>query len=276
MPTPCLQRVALTPFALAALLGACGGKGANSPTAQSPEKQSDSEYDVARDLFYKGQPRAALDHGLKAIELNDENEKALYFTSTIYLWFCSTDEGLASPDCRLPDAEKYARLAIKANATFRDAKNLLGQVLILEAKYKEAATVLEPLTKDPAYTASYLAWGNLGWAQVLDGQVDTGIASLKNAVTQPRFCVGYYRLGVAYEKKSDYATAETHFTDAVKVESPDCQGLQDAWEGRGRVRVKLGKISEARADFERCREISSESRTGTSCIVQLGKVSGPK
>ena len=276
MPTPILQRVALTPFVLVALVGACGGKGANSPNAQSTEKQSDSEYDVARDLFYKGQPRAALDHGLKAIELNDENEKALYFTSTIYLWFCSTDEGLASPDCRLPDAEKYARLAIKANATFRDAKNLLGQVLILEAKYKEAATVLEPLTKDPAYTASYLAWGNLGWAQVLDGQVDTGIISLKNAITQPRFCVGYYRLGVAYEKKNDYAAAESHFTDAVKVESPDCQGLQDAWEGRGRVRVKLGKISEARADFERCREISSESRTGKSCIVQLGKVSSPK
>jgi len=258
------------------LMVACAGKGANSPTAQSPEKQSDTEYDLSRDLFYKGQPRAALDHGLKAIELNDENEKALYFTSTIYLWFCSTDEGLASPDCRLPDAEKYARLAIKANGTFRDAKNLLGQVLILQAKYKEAVAVLEPLTKDPAYTASYLAWGNLGWAQVQDGQVEPGILSLKNAVTQPRFCVGFYRLGVAYEKKGDYAAAESNFTDAVKVESPDCQGLQDAWEGRGRVRVKLGKISEARADFERCREISSESRTGKSCVAQLGKTSPTK
>src|SRR5438874_681099 len=79
-----------------------------------------------------------------------------------------------------------ARKALKADESFRDARNLLGQVLILEKKYDEAIATLEPLTKDPAYTANYLAWGNLGWAQVLSGQIDAGIASLRNAITQPR------------------------------------------------------------------------------------------
>ena len=266
-------------LAVVALTGlgavACGGgKGASSPNAQSAERQSDSEYDLAKDYFYKSQPRAALDHALKAVELNDENAKALYFTSTIYLAFCSSELGFKSPDCRLPDAERYARLALKADDTFRDARNLLGQVLILEKKYVEAIATLEPLTKDPAYTASYLAWGNLGWAQVLNGNVDSGIASLKNAVTQPRFCVGHYRLGIAYEKKGDLAQAESSLSNAVGVESPDCQNLQDAWDERARVRMKLGKVADARMDFERCREISAESPKGKGCVQMLASLRG--
>jgi hypothetical protein len=81
---------------------------------------------------------------------------------------------------------------------------MLGTVLINEKKYKDAITVLEPLTKDAAYVNPYFAWGNLGWAQLEDGQIDASITSLKNAVgTEPRFCVGHYRLGLALEKKGD-------------------------------------------------------------------------
>ena len=181
-----------------------GGKGSSAPGAQSVERQSDAEYDLAKDYFYKGNPRSALDHALKAVDLNDENSKALYFTSTVYLWFCSTDLGLTAPDCRLGEAERFARLAIRVDDAFRDARNLLGQILILEEKFPEAIQTLEPLTQDPSCAANHLAWGNLGWAQVLSGRVDAGIASLRNAVTQPKFCVGHYRLGIAYEKKGDW------------------------------------------------------------------------
>lgn len=257
-----------------ALLGCQSSAASQLPGAQSPERQSESEYDLARDSFYKGSPRQALDHALKAVQLDDANSKALYFTSTVYLWFCSTDGGLKAPDCRLTDAETYARKAIKAEDTFRDARNLLGQILILEKKYDEAIVVLEPLTKDPAYTANYLAWGNLGWAQVLSGKVDAGIASLRNAITQPRFCVGHYRLGVAFEKKGDLAQAEKSLTDAVSVESPDCQNLQDAWVARAQVRMKLGNVEGARADYQRCRDISADTQIGKSCVKMLGQNSG--
>lgn len=246
---------------------ACGGskKEADGPNAQSAERQSEAEYDVARDFFYKGNPRGALDHALRAAELDDENHKALYFVSTVYLSFCAGPDEFRSPDCRLGDAEKFARKAMAANAEFRDARNLLGQILILQKRYRDAIAVLEPLTKDPAYAAAYLAWGNLGWAQVLVGDVDAGIASLRNAVTQPRFCVGHYRLGVAFEKRGDMAQAEASFTDALSVDSPECRSLQDAWEARGRARARLGRAAEAREDFEHCKEISVETTAGRSC-----------
>lgn len=264
-----LVSVSLLSLALAGL-SACTGKGPSQPGAQSEERQSEAEYDVAREFFGKHQYRAALDHARKAVELSEENAKAAYLTSVVYLAFCATD--LVSPDCKLAEAERFARLATKADDHFRDAKNLLGNVLILEKKYKDAIDVLEPLTKDPAYIESHLAWGNLGWAQTEAGQLDAAILSLKNAVTQPRFCVGHYRLGLAYEKKRDLPQAETSFSNALAVESPDCQALQDAWDARGRVRLKLGRPAEAKADFEKCREISPKTPTGALCAKALASL----
>ncbi len=255
-------------LSLCAGVSACGGKSANAPGVD-PEKQSEAEYDVARDYFFKSQPRLALDHCRKAVELDEQNVKALYFASTIHLFFCSGKLELRDPDCRLPDAESYVRRALNVDSTFREAKNTLGQILILEKNYRDAIAVLAPLTKDPAFESSYLAWGNLGWAQVLAGQIDQGIESLKNSITEPRFCVGHYRLGVALERKGDLAAAEQSLTNALAVDAPDCKALQDAWEARGEVRTRLGNLADARADFERCRDIAADTLTGKACADAL-------
>ncbi len=256
---------------LASMLGACAGKGSQNPGAQSVERQSEAEYDLARDLFEKGNPRAALDHAMKAIGLNESNDKAQYFVAVIHLSFCSTNRGLDAVDCRLKEAESHARAALKANAEFRDAQNLLGQVLVNEKRCKEAVGILEPLTKDPAYVHPYFAWGNLGDAQLCDGQLDAAIASLKNAVAEPRFCVGHYRLGLAYERKGDLASAEASMTSAVAAD-PQCDTLQDAWWARCRLRKERGN-PEWKKDCEKCREISGETKTGKLCEQVLAQSS---
>ena len=268
-----MQSVGFRSFllALAMASGIACAPASGNPHAQSPERQSEAQYDLAREYFYKGHPREALDFALKADKLDDGNVKALYFTAAIYLEFCSGDRRLASPDCELNQAESYARKALDKDEHFRDARNLLGNVLILEKKYAEAITTLEPLVKDPSYNAPHLAWGNLGWAQVLDGHVDEGIASLRNAVTQPKFCVGFYRLGVAYEKKGDLASAEQNLTSALQVDSPDCQNLQDALLERGEVRLKLGRTDEACGDFGRCRDVSITTEPGRACAAAMTK-----
>lgn len=258
-------------FACAAAVAcsACSGKGANAP---NPERQSDAEYDIARDYFFKGQPRPALDHVRRAIEFDAENARALYFASTIHLFFCSGKKGMNDPDCRLNEAEQYLRRALKVDDNFREAKNALGQILILENRYQEAIAVLEPLTRDPAFESAFLAWGNYGWAQLLAGQVDRGIESLKNAVTEPRFCVGHYRLGVAYDKKGDLQNAEVSLTNAVEVDAPECKALQDAWFERGNVRMKLGKADDARKDFEKCRDIAADTASGKACAEARSRI----
>jgi len=260
------MRLTLSPLLLVLPLAAAGCSPSGNPGAQSPERQAEAEYDVARDLYYKGQLRSALEHARKAVELDDDNSKALYFAGMLHLAFCTGVQGLKASDCQLVEAEKYARRALQQDGTFRDARNGLGQVLILEGKFKDAIEILKPLVNDPAYAAVHLAWGNLGWAQVQSGAVDEGIASLKNAVTQPKFCVGFYRLGIAYEKKGDLAQAESSLSEAVQVDSPDCQELQDAWYERGVVRLRLGKNADGCADLARCRELSADTDVGKQCV----------
>jgi type IV pilus assembly protein PilF len=247
---------------------ACAGKSTGG--VHSPERQSESEYDLAVDTYHKGDYRQALDHVLKAVELNEDNAKAAKFAAELFVLFCGKGEELSDPDCHIEKAEKNARAAVKAEPKFNDAKNTLGGVYILEGKYKDAVELYQELVKDPTYETMYLAWGNLGWAQVQLGQLDEGIRSLKNAVTEPRFCVGHYRLGVAYEKKGAYAQADAEYTQALDAEG--CRKLQDGFAGRARTRLASGKAQEARADLEQCREIAAETKTGKACLKLLAGV----
>ncbi len=251
--------------------GGCATRGAEAG-APNPLRQSEAEYDLARDAFYRNLPREALDHVRRAVRFDDQNAKALYFASAIHLFFCSGKLSLRDPDCHLSDAEGYVRRALRVQENFREARNTLGQILILEGRFPEAVAVLEPLTKDPAFESGYLAWGNLGWAQVKAGRIDQGIESLKNAITEPRFCVGHYRLGVAYEWRGDLAAAEQSLTKALSVDATECRNMQDAWAERGRVRLKLGKVADAHADFEACRALSTETETGKGCVEQLARI----
>lgn len=245
----------------------CYSRSTTAPPAADPERQSIAEFNLGLDAVNHNDFRMALSHALRAVELDKESGRALYLTSVAYLGFCTGLRGFSEPDCRLGDAEKYARATIKVAPTYPDAKNLLGEILIDEKRYLDAVTVLRPLVSDPTYTSIHLAWGNLGWAQVLSGDVDGGITSLKNSVTERRFCLGFYRLGMAYEMKGDLALADTNLSNAVDGDS--CKNFQDAFEERGKVRTKLGQAELARTDFERCKGLAADTMAGKRCTEAL-------
>jgi type IV pilus assembly protein PilF len=252
-------------FAAVSVVG-CTARSAAAPGAD-PEHQSIAEFNLGLDAINHSNFREALSHALRAVQLDEDNAHATYLASVVYLGFCNGLRGFADPDCRLADAEKFARRTVKLAPTYPDGKNLLGEVLINEHRYPEAVEVLRPLTTDPSYTSIQLAWGNLGWAQVMAGDVDAGIVSLKNAVASPHFCLGFYRLGMAYEKKGDLTQADANLSNAVDGEA--CQNFQDAFEERAKVRLQLGHAELARADFERCKGLTPDSLSGKRCANAL-------
>jgi Tfp pilus assembly protein PilF len=170
----------------------------------------------------------------------------------------------------LPEAEKAARQAVKLRADFREAQNTLGVILIQEKKYEEAVKVLDPLAHDILYQTPWDAWGNLGLAYLENGKIDDAVTALKRSVTaEPRFCVGNYRLGLAFEKKGDLNSAQKALSQAVETNRPECQALQDAFEARGRVYSKSKNCELAKGDWERCRDISPDSPAGMRCVASL-------
>jgi type IV pilus assembly protein PilF len=259
-------------LALATLVFACSSgasNGTTGPGAHDPARMSESEYDIARDLWLRrNQPREALAHALKAIELDDSNAEAAHLVALLYLDFCSRGPA----ECRLSEAEKHARLALKDRSDFREAKNTLAVVLIHQKRYADAIAVLKLLSEDILYQTPENAWGNLGWAYLEQGSFDLAIDALKRSVAaQPVFCVGSYRLGLAFEHKQEFTSALDAFTRALETDAPGCNSLQEAFAARARVRMKLGDSDSARADLDRCATLSGKTDVGKECSSMLQK-----
>lgn len=232
------------------------------------EQQSTAEQDLAGDAFKNGRLREAFDHVQRALKLNSDNGEAAYLGAMVLLGFCALDE--TSTDCRYKDAETFARKATEASPDLRDARNALGVILVHEQRYDEAIAVLKPLTEDLVYASPESAWGNLGWAYLQRGSTGEAIDALNRAVAvQPLFCVGQYRLGLAYEKKGDLPLAREAFTKAVDTDLPQCKRLQDAYSARARILARQGLKEEARADLTRCRDMGVQTLAGQKCAAQL-------
>jgi type IV pilus assembly protein PilF len=261
----------LAMIAAVSLVGAaaCLGSGAKPPR-QDRVRVAETEYDLARDLWLrKNQPREALDHALKAAKLDDHNAEIAHLLALLYLDFCSRD----ADECRLHEAEAAARRAVQLDDSYRDARNTLGVVLIHEKKYREAVEILKPLTADILYATPEKSWGNLGWAYLELGQTEQAIDALERSVAaEPRFCVGNYRLGLAYERSAQLAKAVEAFSRAVETDDPGCQNLQTAFAARARVLAKEGDVRGARADLERCIELEHQNDTGKECSSMLLKL----
>jgi type IV pilus assembly protein PilF len=245
---------------------ACGPRKADHGL-QSASSQSVTEVDLAQDLWLgRGEPRQALDHALKAVELDDENPEAAHLVSLLYLDFCNRD----ATECRLPEAERYARQAITIKPDFREAQNTLGVVLIHMKRYAEAIAVLRPLSQDILYETPENAWGNLGWAELEAGHPEAAIEALRRSTAvQPDFCVGHYRLGLAYERKKDPNAALAAYSRALNVDHPRCHALQDAFAQRAKVELQLGRRDEALRDLEECVRLDKSTVTGRQCRALL-------
>ncbi len=262
-------RVPVPALAAAIALAACAGTTAG-PGPRDPVRQSESEYDIARDLWLRrGQLRQALEHALRAVELDEDNAEAHHLVALLYLAFCA--QGPA--ECRLGDGERHARRALDLDPDFREARNTLGVVLIHQKRYEDAIRTLKPLSEDILYQTPEKAWGNLGWAYLEAGDTDRAIDALRRSIAaQPLFCVGSYRLGLAYERRGELAPALTAFSRALETNAPECSRLQDALLGRARVAHRLGQMDSTRADLERCVALSTLTETGKNCRSWLEKL----
>jgi type IV pilus assembly protein PilF len=259
------------PFALACLLSLMGfGTELGCVAAQVPgeDPKARAEYDLARVAFQQGSLREALSHVQASLQIDDADPDVHYLGSVILLAFCAKDE--ASTDCRFEDAERHARKALETAPEMRDAKNTLGVILVHEKKYDEAVAVLKPLAEDIVYGSPEKAWGNLGWAYLMRGNVDEAIVALRRALAaEPRFCVGSYRLGLAYEKKGEYSLAQDAFTKALETDRAECRQLQDGYAARARVAARAGSTDLVRADLERCRDAGPATAVGKRCAAEL-------
>lgn len=236
-----------------------GGSGGGDPV-----RMSESEFDVAADLWWRqNDPREALKHALRATELDPDNADAAHLVSLLYLDFCQNSQ---IDECHLDQAEKYASKAIAAKKDNTEAQNTLAVVYIHQKRQDEAIKILLPITENILYATPEIAWGNLGWAYLEQRKPVKAIAALRRAVAaQPLFCVGNYRLGVAFHQVGQLESSRDALDRALETDAPGCGNLQDAYLERARVHLALGERERTRADLDRCIVLQKTTTVGREC-----------
>ena len=262
-------RAAVVASALAGGITGCF----TTPKAEEADPRSQAILDVAYDEFRATNFRASLNHVVESLEIDDANADAAYLGALIHMAFCERDA--ASSDCRYEDIERYARRALLLRSDMRDARNVLGVALVFQKKFDDAIDTLKPLTQDILYGSPQYAWGNLGWAYLERGDHALAVDALSRAVAaQPKFCVGRFRLGMAFMKTGKLEQARKQLTQVVEAPEPQCRAMQDAWEARGQVALLQRDIEGARADLERCTQFEPETPTRRRCAQALTRL-GP-
>lgn len=248
----------------AGTLGACRG-GVSPDDADRSMKQ----YELAVGLRGEGNVPGAYKTLYKALEMDPGNAKAHLLLGHMFL--LDRDDNPKEKDAK---AEHHFREVLRIQTSDAkqgdhdlapDAHNGLGVLYIHQGRHRAAIEVLQKAVDDLFNPEAYMAWGNIGWAQIELKDYPKAIEALQRAVKlAPQFCVGYFRLGQAYLATKEYAKAEESLTSALEAD-PRCKAFQEAWNLRGEARMGLGSREDARADFERCVEISPVSDAGKSC-----------
>ncbi len=153
-------------------------------------------------------------------------------------------------------------------ATLAEARNVLGVILIERGQRADAEVVLRRSAMDPMNTSPHLAWGNLGLALLEQGQAEAAVEPLTESVRiQPRFCVGYHRLGRALYELERYEPAEEALIRALEVDEicGEMPQMQNAWRLRAQVRAHLGHHVDAIGDLEQCIARGRDTEDGRAC-----------
>jgi tetratricopeptide (TPR) repeat protein len=243
-------------FTAALVLAGCGGTNAEEV------ERSMTEFQLAATMREEGNLPGAHEHLRRALELDPENGLAHVLLGYIFLerHEAVTAEGHIRKGIEI--LEQQPDMA----ASLSEARNMLGLALLEQERYDDAITVLTASAADLLNRAAYVAWGNLGLAHFEKGDYPQAIEALQQSVrSEPRFCVGHFRLGQTFFAMERFEEAEESLTHALEADERCGQVYQSAWKLRGEVRARLGKREEAVADFERCVEIGERTEDGRAC-----------
>src|SRR5690606_38578982 len=103
-----------------------------------------------------------------------------------------------------------------------EGRHIYGVILIARGEDERAADQLRRSASDAMNRAPHLAYGNLGLAHLEAGQYDMALDALRRSIQlQPRFCVGYYRIGQVHFHQRQYQEAEEALAQATTAD-PAC------------------------------------------------------
>ncbi len=254
-----------------------------SCTGVSEEARARSAADVDHGLGYlqecDAQGRcnvaAAIIAWERAIRLDPENADAHRYLGAQLLVQGSYERAESLLRRAITLYESGAREDERQRAPLAETRNTLGVLLMNTARTDEALGLFRQAAEEITYSTPHLAWGNVGWALLRKNRYDDARQALERSVNiQPRFCVGWSRLGEAWYHLNDFGHALEALDHALDASQPGCDRNQSAWLERARVRIQLHQADRARDDLQHCIALDATSAEGREC-ADLGRSVAP-
>lgn len=240
-------------------------------------------YRLGSDYFGKKMPRQAKVELLRALELDETNQRANYLLGVLFfvegvhaanyidraqcLRGTAAEEQRRTVNERLRDAHKYltkaVELAEQQKQKESEALNYLANIAIHFERYDEAIRMCSSALKNVLYAQQHLALGNRGWARFKKGDLEGAGRDLRQALYhRPDACLAHFRLAKVYFALKEYAKVIDQL--ARKEGSKDCP-IQESFKLLGLAYVKRGQPERARKQFSHCVAMNPRSCVSQEC-----------
>ena len=266
------------------LIALLWGLGACAPTLRGDPEASEKRFLLGADYFAKGALRPALQELLQSVELNPKNAEARNLLGIVFLrQAADNEERIVRASCLPPEearlekteidakfrsAREQFRLATKLRPSYAEAWNNLAVVELHFQRWDEAIMATMRALSNLAYPEAWAAQGNLGWAYFHKGDLLRAAKELRTAVyTNPRFCVGRYRLAKVYYQQRNFEGAQM---ELEKVTADAACPIQEAFHLTALLELRRkdesGKTRATQA-LNRCIELAPQSCLAKECRI---------
>ncbi len=222
------------PVAFAAALLLYTGAPAPAASKTPPGGEKDAYYWFQKGLLGfegKNYDQAIEDFG-KAIRMEPENPTYRYQLAVVYF-------ALA----RWEDSERELRSALKVNAYYSDAHNLLGAILAEKGDRPGALAEFQKVLSDKSYATPWKVWVNVALLYEQMGNLEEAVVSYRKALdAQNGYARAHYGLAQVLDRmgRLDEAIAE------YKVASRDYETSPEFQYRVGLACFRAGRRDEAR------------------------------
>jgi type IV pilus assembly protein PilF len=164
------------------------------------------------------------------------------------------------------DAERAYRKAIELNPAFAEAWTDLGQLLARTGKTQEALQAFDAALAEMSNREPWVARFNKGLTLYYASRRDEGMVEMQACLRgQPAYCEGHRLLGKLLLDEGKVKEAIEEYRSYVRY----CDRVADSHLQLGSAHMKAQDVEAARAEFERCIQLSTGTVLGEECRKKL-------
>jgi Tfp pilus assembly protein PilF len=164
------------------------------------------------------------------------------------------------------EAERAYRRAIELNPAYAEAWTDLGQLLARTGKTQAALEAFDAALAEMSNREPWVARFNKGVTLYWSSRRDEGMAEMQACLRgQPAYCEGHRLLGKILLDEGKVKEATEEFRSYVRY----CDRVADAHLQLGSAHMKAQDVEAARAEFERCIQLSTGTVLGEECRKKL-------